>query len=105
MTNSISLNQDSAGRRRPHRPRARTSRKFPKIYVLLLRLPIKIHNLPSSDVPVLFLVLKVLVLGHPLGRRARGPPHPGTSRPADYLNEGFRVHYFNKIQSLFIFCL
>ena len=83
MTNSISLNKDSAGRRRPHRPRAWTSRKFPKIYVLILRRPIKIQNLPSLDVPVLFLILKVLVLGHPLGRPARGPLHPGTCRPTD----------------------
>ena len=53
--------QASAGRRRPRRPRPRTSSK--------------IKNLPSSDVlvPVLFLVPEVLDLGRLFEQRGRGP--------------------------------
>ena len=68
--------QASIERRRPRRPRPRTSRKFSKIDVLGLPRPrpgprpggshpTNSRNLTSSDVivPVLFLVLEVLVLG------------------------------------------
>ena len=62
------------GRPRP-RPISRPGRPRPNFF----------FKLSSSDVlvPVLVLVLDVLVLGRPPGRRGRGPSRPGTSRPAE----------------------
>ena len=88
------LGQASSGRRRPRRPRPRTSRKFPKIDVLgrprprpgpRPGRPRPKNSQKSSSSDVLFSVLvlvpkfsKIVVLGRP---RPRPRPHPGRPRP------------------------